>query len=376
MHNLKDPRERAVLVGVNFTDEKFHHTRESLDELELLAETAGAEVIGRVIQTRPCPDKSTYIGKGKVEEVRRLVKESSAHHVIFDDDLSPSQVRNVEKSVETSVIDRSGLILDIFARRARSNAAKIQVELAQLKYLLPRLTGMWTHLERQEGAIGTRGPGEKQLEEDKQIMRKKITELRKKLKTIDNSRREQRKRRNNLPAAAIVGYSNAGKSTLLSAMSKSNVYIEDKLFATLDATTRKSFIPGFGEILLTDTVGFIKKLPHHLIESFKSTLDEAVAGDIIIRVTDISAEDYDKHISVVDDVLNDIGAFDTPVINVFNKADTVDKKTIKKVTEKYPDALLISARKNEGLEDLKEKLRQKTFELGFKSIYGNYDNKT
>ncbi len=312
--------ERVVLVGVINHEQNENKVEEYLDELAFLAKTAGAEPVKKFTQQLNKPDPKTFIGSGKLNEIREFNRDNKVDTVIFDEELTPSQLRNVEKLMKTKVMDRTNLILDIFARRAKTAHAKTQVELAQYEYLLPRLTGMWTHLERQRGGIGTRGPGEREIETDRRIVRDKITRLKNQLAKIDKQKATQRKNRGKMVRVALVGYTNAGKSTLMNVLSKSEVFEEDKLFATLDTTVRKVAI-GNLPFLLTDTVGFIRKLPHSLVESFKSTLDEVREADILLHVVDISHGGFQEQIRVVNQTLQEIGAGDTPSHVVFNKID-------------------------------------------------------
>ncbi len=316
-----DHRPKAVLIGLINQQQNEEQVREYLDELEFLAKTAGADTIKKVTQRMNNPDVKFFIGKGKLMEVKKYIKENDIEVVIFDDDLSPSQMRNIEKELKVQLYDRSLLILDIFQQRARTSQAKTQVELARYQYLLPRLTRMWTHLERQRGGTSTRGgAGEKEIETDRRIIRNKIALLKEQLKSIDKQMATQRKNRKQLVRVALVGYTNVGKSTLMNILSKSKVFAENKLFATLDTTVRKVVI-GNLPFLLSDTVGFIRKLPHQLVESFKSTLDEARESDILIHVVDISHPNFEEHIDVVSKTLNELGAGDKEVIMVFNKID-------------------------------------------------------
>ena len=338
-------KEKAVVVGAitgRQTEELVH---EYLDELAFLVDTAGGEVITRFTQKLVRPDPRTFIGSGKLDEIRMYVKAEVIDLVVFDDELSPSQHRNIEKVLECRVVDRSNLILDIFAKRARTAHAKTQVELAQYQYILPRLVGMWTHLEKQRGGIGMRGPGEKEIETDRRIIREKIALLKEKLKQIDKQMATQRSNRGNLVRVALVGYTNVGKSTLMNLLSKSDVFAEDKLFATLDTTVRKVVV-GNLPFLLSDTVGFIRKLPHHLIESFKSTLDEVRESDILIHVVDISHPNFEEQIGVVKQTLNEICKEEKPVLMVFNKIDNYT------FIEKDHDDLTPSGRENLSLQDL------------------------
>src|SRR3982750_4237016 len=322
--NRINKEERAVLVGVVHKEQTEQEVHEYLDELAFLAETAGAVSVKKFIQKLGHPDSRTYVGKGKLEEIRNYVEGRDISLLIFDDELSGAQISNIEKAVDVKTIDRSDLILDIFARRAKTAQAKAQVELAQYQYLLPRLRGMWKHLERLGGGIGTRGPGETEIETDRRIVRDKITLLRKKLKEIDKQAQTQRKERGELVRVALVGYTNVGKSTLMNLLSKSDVFAENKLFATLDTTTRKIVFENT-PFLLSDTVGFIRKLPHHLVESFKSTLDEGREADCLLHVVDISHPAYEDQMGVVNKTLQEIGAFDKPMITVFNKMDLYEQ---------------------------------------------------
>ncbi len=348
-------KERCILVGVSTRILTRETTEESLDELALLADTAGAEVFARVTQDRDRYDASTFVGKGKVEELRTLVTENAIPLVIFDDDLSPAQVRNIERELECKVLDRSGLILDIFASRAKTNEAKTQVELAQLQYLLPRLTGMWTHLSKQFGGVGTKGPGETQIETDRRIIRTRIGHLKEKIERFGQQRVTQRKGRTKHIRAALVGYTNVGKSTLLNLLSGSDVFVENRLFATLDPTTRLVPLSSNTDILMTDTVGFIRKLPHHLVASFKSTLEEIGEADIILHVSDILSKTFQDQIEVVSDTLSDLGVADKPTLMVFNKIDgLVDRSIIASMSEQYPHSVFISATRGINILGLKE----------------------
>lgn len=317
--------ERAVLVGVKNIEQDEREVQEYLDELAFLTKTAGATPVDRFTQQLNTPNPKTFIGSGKLTEIKDYLKEHKIDTVIFDEELTPSQIRNVEKFLRCKIMDRTNLILDIFAKRAKTAHAKTQVELAQYEYLLPRLTGMWTHLERQRGGIGTRGPGEREIETDRRIVRDKITRLKNQLAKIDKQKATQRKNRGKMVRVALVGYTNVGKSTLMNLMSKSDVFEEDKLFATLDTTVRKVTI-GNLPFLLTDTVGFIRKLPHSLVESFKSTLDEVREADILLHVVDISHPGHEDQIAVVNQTLNEIGAGETPTYIVFNKIDQLSFK--------------------------------------------------
>ncbi len=359
MVNYSRGRERAVIVGVIFPHQTKAQVDEYLDELELLADTAGADVIYRVYQERERPDPAYFIGRGKVEQIAKIVEEEKIDVVIFDDELSGVQVRNLEEVINCKVIDRTTLILDIFVSHAKTAEAKIQVELAQLEYLLPRLTGRWRHLSKQYGGIGTKGPGETQLETDRRLVKRKIAILKEKLSEIDNQRKVQRKGRRDIFKVALVGYTNAGKSTLLNVMADADVYVEDKLFATLDATTRVVKLSPSKKILLTDTVGFIRKLPHHLIASFKSTLDEIVEADILLHVVDITASNFREQIKVVEETLEELNSIDKPTILVFNKIDKLqDTSLIYSLASEYKDAVFISASRGVNIQTLKDKISQ------------------
>ncbi len=339
-----------MLVGVTLQQEggSPEKTQEYLDELSFLAETAGAETVKIFTQNLPKPVFSTFIGKGKLEEIQQYVEEQEIDLVIFDDELTPTQLRNVENELKgVKVLDRTNLILDIFANRAHTAHAKTQVELAQYQYLLPRLTGMWTHLERQKGGIGLRGPGETEIETDRRVIRDKITRLKEQLSKIDRQMSTQRKNRGKLVRVALVGYTNVGKSTLMNLLSKSDVFAENKLFATLDTTVRKIAIRNV-PFLLADTVGFIRKLPTHLIESFKSTLDEVREADVILHVVDISHPQFEEQIKVVDETLSDLIRESKPTLMVFNKIDAF------RYVKKEEDDLTPVERNNYSLEDLKQ----------------------
>ncbi|WP_447640905.1 MULTISPECIES: GTPase HflX [Chitinophagaceae] len=372
--------ERAVLVGLMQQGQTEEQINEYLDELAFLAETAGAHTIKRFYQRMEHPDSRTFVGSGKLNEIKEYVKAKEADLVIFDDELTGAQINNIQKEIETKVIDRSNLILDIFARRARTSQARVQVELAQYQYLLPRLKGMWTHLERQGGGIGSRGPGETEIETDRRLVKDKIAFLRGKLKEIDKQAFTQRKERGELIRVSLVGYTNVGKSTLMNLLSKSEVFSENKLFATLDTTTRKIVYENT-PFLLSDTVGFIRKLPHHLVESFKSTLDEVREADILMHVVDISHPQHEEQIAVVNKTLQEIKAFDKPTIMVFNKMDLYAAKTfdewlgddVKKQLEEElfhkwsniteGSSIFISATERENIEALRIKILDKVREL-------------
>lgn len=347
--------ERAILVGHGGKAPAF--LQRSLDELALLADTAGAKVLGRVAQKRGTIHPKTFIGKGKVEEVKALAEEHEADVVIFDDDLSPAQLRNLEKLLGRKVIDRSEIILDIFARRARTRESRLQVELAQLEYTLPRLTGMWKHLERQAGGIGTRGPGETQLETDRRIVRERIARLKKELKAVERERETQRNRRRREFRVALVGYTNAGKSTLFNALTRSRVFVEDRLFATLDSTTRQMVNAERTTVLLTDTVGFIRKLPHHLVASFHSTLVETIEADHLVHVVDAADPDFRRQIQAVEGVLEKILDKPRPTTLVFNKRDLLaDESDALGLRVEFEGSLVVSAVTGEGLDELRAML--------------------
>ncbi len=346
--------ETAVLVGVTTRDQDEKTTIEYLDELAFLAETAGVKTLQRFTQKLDNPHPKTFIGKGKMNDVYQFVTENEVDIVIFDDELSPSQFRNIEREFKCKILDRSNLILDIFATRAQTAHARTQVELAQYQYLMPRLTRMWTHLDRQKGGgAGMRGPGETQIETDRRIITQKIAHLKEKLKKIDKQKQNQRKQRMQMVRVALVGYTNVGKSTIMNMLSKSDVFAENKLFATLDTTIRKVVIKNL-PFLLTDTVGFIRKLPHHLVESFKSTLDEVKDADVLVHVVDISHSNFEDHIRVVNETLKDLGALDKPTIMVFNKIDAFT------YVKKDEDDLLPKTRENYSLDDLKKMWMGKT----------------
>jgi len=343
--------ERAILIGLVHKDQTEEQLQEYLDELAFLAETAGAITIKRFTQKLPHPDTRTFVGKGKIEEIKKYIEGRNVRIAIFDDELNGSQITNIEKALDVKTIDRSDLILDIFARRAKTAQAKAQVELAQYQYLLPRLRGMWKHLERLGGGIGTRGPGETEIETDRRIVRDKISLLRKRLAQIDKQSSTQRQERGEFIRVALVGYTNVGKSTLMNLLSKRHVFAENKLFATLDTTTSKVVFENT-PFLLSDTVGFIRKLPHHLVESFKSTLDEVREADILLHVVDISHAAYEEQIGVVNKTLQELNAFNKPIITIFNKMDLYEEKTF--------DNWLEESTKKEILNDLEERWQRET----------------
>lgn len=338
--------ERAVLVGLITEQQNETKAREYLDELAFLADTAGAETVKSFLQKLPYPNPRTFVGTGKLVEIREFIEDNDIGMAIFDDDLSAKQVLNIERELKVKILDRTSLILDIFAKRARTANAKTQVELAQYQYLLPRLTRMWTHLERQRGGIGMRGPGEAQIETDRRIILNRISWLKTQLRDIDKQKAVQRKNRGKLTRVALVGYTNAGKSTLMNVLSKSDVFAENKLFATLDTTVRKVIIDNL-PFLLTDTVGFIRKLPTHLVDSFKSTLDEVREADLLVHVVDISHPNFEEQIEVVNKTLSDVcGSADKPMIMVFNKVDAFT------YTPKDENDLTPETRENVSLEDI------------------------
>jgi GTPase len=343
--------ERAILVGLVQKDQTDEQVQEYMDELSFLAETAGAVAMKRFTQKLQHPDSKTFVGKGKLEEIKTYITLKEIQVVIFDDELSGSQISNIEKILDTKVIDRSDLILDIFAARAKTAQAKLQVELAQYQYILPRLRGMWHHLERLGGGIGTRGPGETEIETDRRIVRDKISLLRRRLQEIDKQAFTQRKDRGEFIRVALVGYTNVGKSTLMNLLSKSDVFAENKLFATLDTTTRKVVFEAT-PFLLSDTVGFIRKLPHHLVESFKSTLDEVREADILLHVVDVSHPRYEEQLGVVNKTLQELQAFDKPILTIFNKIDRYEAATF--------DPWLEPAVKGELMSELRERWERET----------------
>ncbi|MFH1008890.1 MAG: GTPase HflX [Candidatus Latescibacterota bacterium] len=360
MFEIREKAERAMLVGVQLPSVMVEESEESLDELALLADTAGAHVVDRMLQRRKRVDPALYLGRGAAERLGTEVAEQEIDVVLFDEDLSPAQARNLEEMIETKVVDRSGLILDIFARRARTQAAKIQVELAQLEYMLPRLTRQWTHLSRQAGGggaaggIGTRGPGETQLEVDRRLVRKRMKDLSKALERIERSRAVQRKGRLGSFQVALVGYTNAGKSTLLNALSGADAFVENRLFATLDAMTRTVPIAQKQHILLTDTVGFIRKLPPGLVASFRSTLEEVVEADLLLHVVDVNHRAYKEHIASVNGVLSDLHVLEKPSFLLLNKVDLIaEKSLITSLGRSYPDGIFICAKTGMGLDQVR-----------------------
>ncbi|MAN26857.1 MULTISPECIES: GTPase HflX [Mesonia] len=394
--------EKSVLIGIINQQQDEEKSKEYLDELEFLTYTAGGEVAKRFTQKLDTPHPKTFIGTGKMEDVRVYISENDIGTAIFDDELSPAQQKNIEKILKCKVVDRTYLILDIFAQRAQTSYARTQVELAQYEYLLPRLAGLWTHLERQRGGIGMRGPGETEIETDRRIVRDKIKQLKDKLKTIDKQMAVQRGNRGQLIRVALVGYTNVGKSTLMNVISKSDVFAENKLFATLDTTVRKVVIRNL-PFLLTDTVGFIRKLPTQLVESFKSTLDEVRESDLVLHVVDISHPNFEEHISSVNQILDEIGAADKPTVMVFNKIDAYQPEKIDEddlVTERTTahytleewertwmnrigdNALFISAINKENIEDFRKKVYEEVRKIHITRfpynnfLYPEYDKYT
>jgi GTP-binding protein HflX len=351
--------ERAILVGSILPRQRRHDVDEYLDELALLADTAGAEVVRRVVQDRKAIDPAYFVGKGKAKEISEQAKKLDLDLVIFDDDLTPAQIRNLESMTDVKVIDRSGLILDIFSRRAKSREAKTQVELAQLEYLLPRLTRRWQHLSRQEGGIGTRGPGETQLEVDRRLVAKRISTLKAELQKISQQRDTRRRNRSDIYKVAMVGYTNTGKSTLLNTLTSADVATENRLFVTLDSTIRGLSLSPQLRVLLIDTVGFIRKLPHHLVASFRSTLEEAVSSDLLLHVVDISHPMFQDQIESVNLVLADLKIIDKPAITVFNKIDLLkNRNLVDRLRDKYDPAVFVSATRGYMLSDLLDSIRK------------------
>jgi len=376
--------EKSIIVGIVTQNQSEDKLNEYLDELEFLTYTAGGTVIKRFSQKMDKPNPKTFVGTGKLEEIKYFIKDNDIKTVIFDDELTPSQSKNITKELDCKVLDRTNLILDIFAQRAETSYARTQVELAQCQYLLPRLTGMWTHLERQKGGIGMRGPGETEIETDRRIVRDRISLLKEKIKVIDKQMATQRSNRGAMVRVALVGYTNVGKSTLMNAVGKSDVFVENKLFATLDTTVRKTVIKNL-PFLLSDTVGFIRKLPTQLVESFKSTLDEVREADLLLHVVDISHPDFEDHIASVNQILQDIKSADKPTIMVFNKIDAYKSEhfdendlSIEKTTKHYTledwkrtwmsklgdkNTLFISATEKANFEEFREKVYQAVREI-------------
>jgi GTPase len=349
--------ERCLLIGVVLPHQNKWDVIDHLDELKALAHTCGAEVIDSFIQERQAPDATYFIGRGKLEDVAQYIEMNAIDLVIFDDELSPAQVKNINAILKVKVIDRAALILDIFADHAKTSEAKVQVELAQLNYLLPRLTRQWQHLSRQFGGIGTKGPGETQLETDRRLVRSRIANLKEKLERIARQGQTQREQRKGIFHAALIGYTNAGKSTIMHALTDAEVLIENKLFATLDTTIRRLSLNGSSEILLSDTVGFIRKLPHHLVASFRTTLAEAMEADLLIHVVDISHPQYEEQINVVNSILDELNIFSKKTLLVFNKIDLLKKNgLLDQAMMRYPGALFISGRRHIGMATFKKRL--------------------
>lgn len=386
MIETKKPVEKAILIGINYPKQDLREAEEYLDELAFLAETAGAEPVARFTQKLDVPNPRTFVGSGKIGDIANYIRENTVDIAIFDDELSPSQLRNIEKELGCRVLDRTNLILDIFARRARTSHARTQVELAQYQYLLPRLTGLWTHLERQRGGIGLRGPGETEIETDRRVIRDRITLLKEQLKKIDVQMTTQRKNRGKMVRVALVGYTNVGKSTIMNLLSKSELLAENKLFATLDATVRKVVV-GNLPFLLSDTVGFIRKLPHDLVESFKSTLDEVRESDLLIHVVDISHPGFEEQMKVVEETLKELKSNEKPLIIIFNKIDAFsyvlkDEDDLTPVlrenysleelerswmaSDKNHKTIFISAKTKENLEELRKLLYEEVKKLHIK----------
>ncbi len=366
MITTSKPAEKAVIIGLISSDQNEKLTMEYLDELEFLTQTSGAQIVNRFVQRLNLPHPSTFVGKGKINEIKQYIQDNQVDLAVFDDDLNPTQIRNVERILCCKILDRSNLILDIFASRARTAHSKVQVELAQYQYLLPRLTRMWTHLERQKGGIGMRGPGETQIETDRRIIGQKISSLKAKLAKIDRQKAAQRNNRGAMVRVALVGYTNVGKSTLMNLLAKADVFAENKLFATLDTTVRKVVVKHL-PFLMSDTVGFIRKLPHQLIESFKSTLDEVREADVLVHVIDVSHDAFEDQFSTVNETLNEILDQPKPTILVFNKIDNFDaekKEVLLGIIENWKSkkshkSVFISAVKKQNIDQLKEFIYEK-----------------
>lgn len=355
-------QNRVILVGVHTDEESRDHFEETMQELEQLAQTAGVFVAHRVVQHLPCPHAGSYVGKGKLREIANLAKSKDARTLVFNNNLSPSQSRGISDSTHCNVVDRTELILDIFAQHARTKQAKLQVELAQLEYTYTKLKNLWKHLSRIQGGIGFRGPGEKQIEVDRRLIRRRIGILKQKLQTVDTVGMTKRKRRSSFTSVALVGYTNAGKSTLFNRLTKEDRYTADQLFATLDAKTRKLHGPFSSEVMLTDTIGFIRKLPHKLVSSFHSTLHEVVEADLLLHVVDVSHDTLFELVESVDTVLHEIRAHDKDILMVFNKVDRMSGTHFlflkKKIAQKYPDHVFISAKSGQGLDELRGKIAE------------------
>lgn len=359
MHEIENKKEKAIIATLIEKGSNRDLALEYLEELKLLVDTAGAEVVEEIYQELEKPSVATLMGKGKVQEIKELAEETGCTMVVFDNELTSVQVRNLANALQLKVLDRSGIILDIFASHAKTLESQLQVELAQNQYLLPRLSRMWTHLSKQYAGVGTKGPGETQIETDRRMIRKRIQFLKEKLKVIDVQNSEQRKSRQGVPRFALVGYTNAGKSTIMNAITEADVFVEDKLFATLSTTIRQfSFLNG-KKALLSDTVGFIRKLPHNLVASFRSTLAEASESDIILIVVDIADKLFREHIQVVNETLDSLGIKDKPKLHVFNKIDSLEyMETIKHIESEFPNSVFISAKKNLNITKLLQKMQE------------------
>lgn len=393
LYDTQKKQEKAVLVGVNLQGQKIEQAEEYLDELAFLAHTAGAVVAKKFMQRLPYPNPRTYIGEGKLEEVVEYVQAHEIDMVIFDDELSPSQIRNLEHNIKCKILDRSNLILDIFASRARSAQSKFQVELAQAQYLLPRLTRMWGHLTKHAGGIGTRGPGESEIETDRRALRGVITKLKERLDVVDKQAETRRKNRDEKVRVALVGYTNVGKSTIMNLLSKSNVFAEDKLFATLDSTVRKVVFDNI-PFLLSDTVGFIRKLPHQLVECFKSTLDEIREADVLLHVVDVSHPNFEEQILVVNKTLQEIKAGDKPTLIIFNKIDNlkepleidfdefgneepyIDRLKRTWMAKENTPVIFLSAEKKINIAELRDTIKNMVMNVSGKTIHTLYDIQT
>lgn len=349
--------ERCILIGIVLPNQSKWEVIDHIDELKALAETSGAEIVDSFIQNRVKPDPAYFIGKGKLEELSLFIEMQVIDLVIFDDELSPAQNKNIENILKVKVIDRATLILDIFADHAKTNEAKVQVELAQLNYLLPRLTRQWQHLSRQIGGIGTKGPGETQLETDRRLVRTRISNLKRQLERISHQKKTQRQQRETMFRVALIGYTNAGKSTIMHALTNADVLIENKLFATLDTVVRRLELNSRTEILLSDTVGFIRKLPHHLIASFRTTLAEALEADLLLHIVDITHPAFKDHIEIVNEILEDMNLYKTNILLVFNKVDALKNRgLLEQLRYEYPNVLYISGRRHIGINSLKKRL--------------------
>ncbi|MEJ2542477.1 MAG: GTPase HflX [Calditrichaceae bacterium] len=356
-HDFKIKTERCILIGILLPDQSKWEVIDHIDELKALAKTSGAEIVESFIQNKDKPDAAYFIGKGKLEELSLFIEMQEIDLVIFDDELSPAQVKNIENILNVKVIDRAALILDIFADHARTSEAKVQVELAQLNYLLPRLTRQWQHLSRQVGGIGTKGPGETQLETDRRLVRTRISSLKKQLEKINNQKKTQRQQRATMFRAALIGYTNAGKSTIMNALTNADVLIENKLFATLDTTVRRLELNSRTEILLSDTVGFIRKLPHHLVASFRTTLAEALEADLLLHIVDITHPAFKDQIEIVNQILDEIELEANNVLLIFNKVDALKNRgLLDQLRYDYPSAFFVSGRRYIGISGLKKHL--------------------